>query len=197
MSRINKLAPDQWTPELRQLFSADQASELELGTMRIFAHCPEIAKGIIALGAGIQADSTLPARLIELVRLRIAFHNQCRSCLAIRYQSAIDSGVNEELICSLDNPPDADDLTLAEKAALHYADTFACNHLAIDDEMFKQLREYFNENQLVELGSWVAFCVGFGRLGAVWDMTEELPDEFQKRDSGPISASSGNPIIVR
>ena len=197
MSRISKLEPEQWDPELRQSFRADQATDLELGTMRMFAHCPSIAGGIIALGAGIKADLTLPERLIELVRLRIAFHNQCRSCLAIRYQNAVDAGVTEDLVCSLQDPPTANDLTDAEKSALDYADKFASNHLSIDDEDFDNLRHHFSEAQLVELGSWVAFCVGFGRLGAVWDMVEELPSEFQQRDIGPITPWSGKPVIVR
>ena len=46
MSRISKLSPDQWDPELREMFAADSATQLELGTMRMFAHRPGIAKGI-------------------------------------------------------------------------------------------------------------------------------------------------------
>lgn len=196
MSRIQKLDPDQWEPELRQQFHADEATPLEQGTMRMFAHCPEIAKGIIALGGGIKADRALPERLVELVRLRVAFHNQCRSCMAIRYQDAVDAGVTEDLVCSLQSPPDAPDLTPAEKVAIRYADKFATNHLSIDDQDFAELREHFSEAQLVELGSWVAFCVGFGRLGAVWDMVEELPEAYQDK-SAPATPWTGKPVVVR
>ena len=197
MSRIRKLDPSVWDDELRSRFAADQATALELGAMRMFAHCPEIAKGIIALGAGIKADRSLPERLIELVRLRVAFHNQCRSCMAIRYRDAVAAGVTEDLVCSLKSPPDATDLTEAEKAAIAYADRFACDHLSIDDAHFEELRKHFTEAQLVELGAWVAFCVGFGRLGAVWDMVEELPAEFQHRSASPITPWCGEPVVVR
>ncbi len=131
----------------------------------MFAHRPTIAKGIMALRGGIAAGWSLTQRLKELVRLRVAFHNQCRSCMAIRYRDAVDEGVDEDLVCSLENPPEAPDLTDAEKAAIAYADKFAINHLAIDDAEFEKLRQYFSEGQLVEMGAWVAFCVGFGRLG--------------------------------
>lgn len=197
MSRITKLDPKDWDSELREMFQADSATTLELGTMRIFAHCPDIAKGIIALGAGIRADRTLPERLIELVRLRVAFHNQCRSCMAIRYRSAVEAGVDEGLVCSLENPPEAEDLTEAEKTAIAYADKFATDHLSINDGDFIELRRHFSEAQLVELGSWVAFCVGFGRLGAVWDMVEELPEAYQERSGKPVAPWSGEPEIVR
>jgi AhpD family alkylhydroperoxidase len=197
VSRIEKLEPTQWDEELRSRFAAEEATPLELGTMRMFAHCPEIAKGVIALGAGIRADRTLPERLIELVRLRVAFHNQCRSCMAVRYRDAVADGVDEELVCTLQDPPTASDLIEAEKAAIDYADKFATNHLAIDDGDFERLRQFFSEAQLVELGSWVAFCVGFGRLGAVWDMVEELPAEFQDKSHGAVTPWSGAPVVVR
>jgi AhpD family alkylhydroperoxidase len=197
MSRLTKLEPVQWDADLRRQFDADNATALELGTMRMFAHRPGIAKGIIALGAGIKADLTLPARMVELVRLRIAFHNQCRSCMAIRYREAIDAGVDEKLVCSLEKPMEAAGLSAAEKAALAYADRFATNHLSIDDRQFATLKEHFSEAQLVELGAWAAFCVGFGRLGAVWDMTEELPKSYQDKSGGPITPWSGQPVVVR
>ncbi|WP_380876640.1 hypothetical protein ACFB49_09500 [Sphingomonas sp. DBB INV C78] len=197
MSRIAKLGVDQWDAELRETFAADQATPLEQGTMRMFAHRPAIANGIIALGAGIKQDRSLPERLIELVRLRIAWHNQCRSCLAIRYRDAVADGVDEALVCSLERPADAPDLTPAERAALDYADRFATDHLSIDDGVHDRLREHFDEGQIVELGCWVAFCVGFGRLGATWDMVEELPEAYRARGGAPITPWSGEPVIVR
>jgi len=197
MSRISKIPPSKWDAELRQMFAADSATELELGTMRMFAHRPSIGKGLIAMGSGIKADSRLPTRLTELVRLRVAYHNQCRSCLAIRYQDAVDAGVDEDLVCSLQSPPEASDLSDAEKLAIEYADRFATNHLSIDDELFDRLKVTFDEPQIVELCSWVAFCVGFGRLGAVWDMVEELPQEYQDKESGAVTPWSGSPITVR
>lgn len=195
MSRIAHLPLDQWDPQLRADTHADEATPLERGAMRMFAHKPNIAKGIAALGAGIRQDRTLPERLVELVRLRIAFHNQCRSCMAIRYQSAVDEGADESLVCSLEKPIEAPDLTPAERIALDYADRFALNHLSIDDAFHAELSAHFDDASLVELGTWIAFCVGFGRLGASWDMTEELPDAY--RGDGMIAPWSGIPIVVR
>lgn len=197
MTRLAKLPVDQWDAELRERFAADEATPIEQGTMRIFAHRPAIAKGLIALSTGIKRDGLLPARLIELVRLRVAFHNQCRSCLAIRYREAVADGVDEALVCALETPSDAPGLSPAERAALAYADRFATDHLSIDDAMIERLREHFDEGGIVELASWVACCVGFGRLGAVFDMVEDLPEAFAARDAGPITPWSGTPVIVR
>jgi AhpD family alkylhydroperoxidase len=197
MSRIAKLDIADWDAELRTMSAADEATPLERGTLRMMAHCPEISKGFIGFFGAIKANRTLPERLIELVRLRIAFHNQCRSCMAIRYRDAVNEGVTEDLVCSLEKPSEAADLTTAEKAALAYCDLFATNHLAISDATYDGLRLHFSEAQIVELGIFVALCVGFGRLGATWDMVEELPAVFQDKTTGRLAPWSAPPIVVR
>ncbi len=59
-------------------------------------------------------DCVLPRRIQELIRLRIAFHNQCRSCMAMRYEDALKDGVTEDLVCSLERPEEAKDLSDAD-----------------------------------------------------------------------------------
>ena len=87
--------------------------------------------------------------------------------------------MTEDLVCSLEKPMEADNLTAAEKIAIRYGELMATNHLAIDDGIHDELRKHFTEKQVVELGMTVAFFVGFGRLAATWHMVEELPDRFQ------------------
>lgn len=196
MTRIKKLPLDEWDPELRTMTRADEGTPLEQGLMRIFAHCPDQAKGLALFGGSLKMGRTLPERLIELVRLRVAFHNQCRSCMAIRYTDALSDGVTEDLVCSLEKPAEADNLTEAEKAAIDYGERFATNHLSIDDAVYDNLRKHFSEEQIVELGMTVAFFVGFGRLAATWAMTEELPEKF-KDYSDTVAPWREESIVVR
>ncbi len=117
--------------------------------------------------------------LIELIRLHIAFHNQCRRCMAIRYDEAVQDGILEELVCSLERPAEAfDDLTDAERGpALRRPVAMA--HLAIDDAVYDDLRQYFTEGELVEIGLNCAIDVGIGRLTATWDVTDDLDEAFR------------------
>ena len=92
MSRIKKLPIDQWDPELRAMTSADSVTGLEQGMMRMLAHCPEIAKGFARFAGALKLNRSLSDRLSEIVRLRISYHNQCRSCMAIRYKDAMADG---------------------------------------------------------------------------------------------------------
>jgi AhpD family alkylhydroperoxidase len=197
MSRIQKVAVENWDPELRRATAADDGTPLEQGLIRMMANAPDMAKAVTGFGGALMKARALPRRLVELVRLRIAFHNQCRSCMAIRYKTAIDDGLTEGMVCSLERPQDASDLTPAEKAAIAYADQASTDHFSIDDSTFDRLREHFTEGEIVELCIFAAFFIGFGRLGASWDMVEELPYEFQKRSAAPIVPWGQDAITVR
>jgi alkylhydroperoxidase family enzyme len=179
-TRVQMVPVEEFDPELRDLVAADERTPLELGLLRVHARRPGHAKAIVHLHAALWTDRLLPDRLLELVRLRIAYFNQCRTCMAIRYPDAIADGLTEELVCSLERPYEAPDLSDAEQAAIRYGELLATDHLAIDDAVYDDLRHHFSEEQIVELGSYAAFCVGFGRLGATWNMVEELPRRFQR-----------------
>jgi len=156
----------------------------------IWSLIPEIAAAMGALQQAVMVEGKLDRRLRELVRIRIAFHNQCRSCMALRYES---DQVTEGLVCSLERPQEAQDLTDAEKSALRFADLFATDHLAIDDSLYEELRNHFSEREIVELGAACALFTGFGRLGATWAMTEALPDSF--RADHPVTPWGHDAVI--
>jgi AhpD family alkylhydroperoxidase len=183
VSRIAKLPHEEWDERLKQAIRPENLTDLEQGLTRYFAHCPEQALGLMGFGAALKLNRALPERLVELVRLRVAFFNQCRSCMAIRYSDAVADGVTEGLVCSLERPQEAENLSAAEKAAIRYGELMATDHLAITDATYAELREHFSEAEIVELGMTVAFFVGFGRLAATWHMVEELPSAFQTAET--------------
>ncbi len=174
MSRIPAASPEQFEP----LFGADAPLR-----QQVYAQASHVAHDYLAWQTTLRNSSILPARLLELVRLRVAFHNQCRSCMAIRYSTAADDGVDEGLVCSLEKPQEADDLTEPEKAALALADLFATDHLRVDDAMFTRLREHFDEHELMELCFQIATFVGYGRMGAVLAMTDDLPEDYADQNA--------------
>lgn len=187
MTRLRSLPLEEIDPELRAMLHADDKSERELRPMSVRAHHPELAKAYARYTGAFKQHAVLSARLRELVRLRIAFHNQCRSCMAMRYADAVDMGVTEDLVCSLEKPDEAPDLGAGERVALRYADLMATNHLAIGDALYAELAQHFSEMEIVELGTWCAICVGFGRLSATWNMVEDLPERFRAEGDAPVT----------
>lgn len=195
MARMRRLSREELPAEMAEYIDAGNRTDVELAVASITGHRPELAIPLSEYTRALKRNGVLPRRLVELVRLRIAFHNQCRSCMAIRYTDALDDGLTEDLVCSLEKPYEAPDLTDAERAALRYADLFATNHLAIDDAVYADLHEHFTEGEIVELGMNVALFVGVGRLAATWQITEDLPEEF--RGTEPIAPWEASHVVVR
>jgi AhpD family alkylhydroperoxidase len=150
---------------------------------RVYAQAPGLVGPYLTYMGALRENGTLPRRLVELVRLRISFHNQCRSCMSIRYADGLEGGLDEGLVCSLERPQESDDLTAAEKAALAFADRFATDHLSITDEQFAGLYDHFSVQEVMELCFQVATFVGYGRMGAVLAMTDDLPQEYTDPDA--------------
>jgi AhpD family alkylhydroperoxidase len=173
-----------------------QGDRINLGVAGIMSRLPDVAAAIGGVTVSLRETGALSPRLAELVRLRIAFHNQCRSCMSIRYQSAIDDGLTEDAVCSLERPADAPDLTDAERSALRFADLFATNHLAIDDAVYDDVRRHFSEDQLVALGLHCALCVGLGRLAATWHVVDDLPAEYQTVGDTPLAPWSAKSVVA-
>lgn len=116
--------------------------------------------------------------------------------MSVRYQSAIDDGLTEDLVCSLEKPGGSDDLSPAERSALRFADLFATDHLSIDDTVYDDLRRHFTEGKLVELGVHCAYAVGMGRLAATWDVTDDVPDEFRSTSDSPVAPWISDGVIA-
>ena len=80
---------DQCLEKERVLVTSDVLAELR----------PELMAGFAAFSQVVKENRQLPPRLVELMRLRIAFRNQCRPCMSMRYGSAVDDGLTEGLVC--------------------------------------------------------------------------------------------------
>lgn len=195
MTRVAKIAPEDWDPRLRAALKPEDRTEIEQGMIRFLAHCPDQVLGMMQFAGALKVHRQLPEKLVELVRLRVAFFNQCRSCMAIRYTDALEDGVTEDLVCSLERPQEAENLTPAEKAAIRFGEAMATDHLRIDEAMYADLRKHFSESEIVELGMTCAFFVGFGRLAATLHMVEELPDAF--RQEGVVAPWGEERVVVR
>jgi alkylhydroperoxidase family enzyme len=200
MTRIASLPVEQWDTDLRELLQVDTAPlpEVHKKILGVYANAPELAKPFFAFEAAFWHGFTLRRRLLEMMRLRIAFHNQCRSCMAMRCEPALEDGFTEDLVCSLERPAEAPDLTEAEKAALQFADAFATNHLAITDETVDDLRRFYSEKEVVELCMLCAYCTGFGRFAAVYKAIEDLPESYQDMTArtAPWAASHKERVIA-
>ena len=190
MSRMPAIPYEDWAPELKAV------SQSDFGLMPILAHAPAIAVAVARFQAELMAASTLPRRLLELVRLRVAYRNQCRTCMAVRYGDALDPHAGPEAVCALEKPLESDLLSEAEKAAIHYADLMATDHLAIDDAVIARMRAHLSDAEIAELSVRIVSFVGFGRLLATMHAVEHLPEDYRGDAGAELFAPWRNSTIA-
>lgn len=128
---------------------------------------PEMLPTVQAMIDGPYKRSRLPAREREAARVRIAELNDCRICRDFRARSVVAAGVTEELYEHVADAHGHADYTARERLAIEFAERFAVDHQAIDDDLFTRLRAVFGDDEIVDLSICCAAFLGLGRVLAV------------------------------
>ena len=171
MPRINPVPLVDVGPALRAAIDRGRASRMLSSSIpvQIWAHRPEAALAWIETLEALHSRGLLPARLRELVRLKIASITNCQACQVARKS---DDVTEADIACLA-----ADDarFTAPERAALRFAELFASDYFAIDDAHFADLQRHFSTPQIVELNLFAALMLAGGRMTYVQRGYEE-PD---------------------
>jgi alkylhydroperoxidase family enzyme len=58
-----------------------------------------------------------------------------------------------------------------ERAALRYAEQLTRDPRAVTDATYDELRQHLSEGEIVELGVFIALCIGFDSLISTWGLS--------------------------
>lgn len=72
--------------------------------------------------------------------------------------------MTEADIADVANYANSQRFSAQEKAAIHYADVLAGDHTQASEDLFDELREYFTEPEIIDLGFRIVTFLGYGRL---------------------------------
>lgn len=125
---------------------------------RLMGHNPEILARWTELEDTLLGPSKLNAELKEQVRRTLAFGNRCEYCMV--------KGIPAE-----EHPDRRQDL------AVDFARQVVEDHLAVDEEMFTELKKHFDEAEIAELCALVCFFTASQRFGALLKLQPELASE--------------------
>lgn len=174
MSRIPLPDPETLPPALRKMHDeAGPSNWSARHVARAFAHHPDLLERYLAFYYPFHTNEGAPGRLEprlkELVRLRIATLNGCKTCKAARLDP--DHVTEQEAALAVD-VPSGHPFTPRERAALRLAERMAEDHHAIDDAFVRELRRHFSEAEMLELMMMAGQYVGFGRMLAILQLEE-------------------------
>jgi AhpD family alkylhydroperoxidase len=133
---------------------------------------PEMSGMVHKMITTAYGSSKLPAAEREVARMRIAQLNACGACSTFRAQSVVEAGVTEEMYEHLEEWRTFPGYTDRQRLAIEYAEQFALDHRAIDDELFGRLRDQFADEEILDLTLCLAVYLGLGRTLEVLQITE-------------------------
>ena len=133
---------------------------------------PEMAGMVDKMITTAYQRSRLPAAEREVARMRIAQLNACDACATFRAPSVVAAGVDEASYEHLDEYRTWTGYTERQRLAIEYAERFAGDHRAIDDELFARLRTQFADDEILDLTLCCAVYLGLGRTLEVLQVTD-------------------------
>jgi AhpD family alkylhydroperoxidase len=121
---------------------------------------------------GLQAavdHSGLEAELIELVKMRASQINGCAYCIDMHFKDAKALGETDERLYLLDAWRESPFYSPRERAALLWCETLTLvAERGAPDEVFEEVREHFNDDELasltlaiVAINCWNRVNIGF------------------------------------
>jgi alkylhydroperoxidase family enzyme len=138
-------------------------------------HRPEMAMGMGALSEAVYGNTQLALREREAARWTIALINDCVVCQDTRAKHAAAEGVDEAFYAEVADWPSSTALTDRERLCAEFAQRFALDHLAMDDDLWDRLHAHFRDDELADLTMCVGMFLGLGRILAVIGV--RAPDE--------------------
>ena len=127
------------------------------------------------LSTAVYGTSKLDKRESEAARYTIALINDCAVCRATRAKDADALGLDEGFYAEIPDWRTSTVLTERERMAAEFAQRFAIDHLAMDDEFWTRLRSIYSDEEIADLTMCCGMWLGLGRTLAVIGV--RAPDE--------------------
>jgi alkylhydroperoxidase family enzyme len=138
-------------------------------------HRPEMAVGMGALSEAVYTNTQLALREREAARWTIALINDCVVCQDTRAKHADTEGVDEAFYAEVADWRSSTALSDRERLAAEFAQRFALDHQAMDDDLWDRLHGAYSDAELADLTMCVGMFLGLGRILAVLGV--RAPDE--------------------
>jgi hypothetical protein len=101
-------------------------------------------------------------RLKEIIRVQLSRMASCVYWGNVRSASAKRQGLKEDDIDEgISHYEESSRFTEAEKLALRYSELMALNPERLGPEFYDQLRRHYSEEEIVELGAFIGFNIGY------------------------------------
>ncbi len=138
-------------------------------------HRTEMAIGMGQFSEAVYGNTQLALREREAARWTIALINDCVVCQDTRAKGAEEHAIDDGFYAEVAGWAASDVLNEREKLAAEFAQRFALDHLAMDDDFWARLRAAYADDEVADLIICCGLFLGLGRALAVAGV--RAPDE--------------------
>jgi len=165
MARIEPLKKEEAQGETKEIFEAIKKQfGMVPNLFATIAHYPRALKPIIDLYQAIAKESTIEPNLQELANLEVSRINHCHYCLTHHAQMAKASGIKDEQLKSWKAEKLDEAFSDKEKTVIEYAREVTKDAEDVSDELFKRLKSYFSDSEIVNLTLIIGLMNVFNRF---------------------------------
>ena len=168
MARLPLIQHDEASDDVRDIYERLQEAGLEkfMHQAQSLAHHPALLNAVGELLLAYYHHSVVPQRYLELGVLAVSARNACEYCVIHHTPQAVDSGLDLEQVDLVIAGAwrDSDRFDATDKAVLEYAEQVTADANRVSDELFAQLREAFDDKQVLELTMRISTCSFFNKF---------------------------------
>lgn len=153
MGRIRPLEVQEVDNEAKAIFEDFLKERGNIPNMfRTLAHRPVLLKTAFDHFRAVLKTGTVEFKLKEMVAVRVSQMNECQYWLSSHTAIAKGAGVSDDTIREMENKLKNPELfTDKELVALEFAEIMTTDSNNVTDELYSELKQYFNEGEIVEL----------------------------------------------
>ena len=164
MARVRDIEINEVPEEVRaiyQRFANDYGPFIN--QVKVFAHRPSALKHIMGLLLELSDEQVLSKRYLEIALVVVSKLNECTYCVAHHAPRLISEGLSPEAVSRIldEEGPELDEV---DRLVRDYAVQVTTQAQTMGDEIFERLKQYFSEEQTVELTLRIALCGFFNRF---------------------------------
>ncbi len=171
-TRVPILDKEDVPEEVQQMFTKwEEATGKVPEWARVMANCPVVLKEFFDLFKVVMGPGTVPEETKWKVAHQVSALNKCEYCVDVTEEKLKSMGLSEDRMKDILSD-DIDSLSPEEKAAVIYANESTLKAPQVGDEIFEELRKYYNDAQIVEITSVIGF---FNYINRFNDALRVLP----------------------
>ena len=129
----------------------------DLEPVEVAAHHRRLLAGMGAFEIALDKSNRVDEKLKALAETKVALMVGCEFCIDIAAHISAREGITDEQLLALPRHRDAECFDETERLVIDYAAAMTRTPAEVTDELFEQLRERFDEPQLVELTAAIAW----------------------------------------